>query len=116
MGTVANFLQSRQPVQIDLLTEFPLNTDPSTWKIVSWEGYKPGVSIPQVTFAFDQMVGGYCDCYFFLDQSKIAQIQAVGITFGGQYVFHGNFQQTILDAGFIHKMRVGFLCQPWYGT
>lgn len=113
MVKISEILLSGNPVKVDLLTEFPLDSDPSTWKKPTWTGYDSAWSFPALTSRSDNSWLGVLQCQFRVDPAVFANVVAVGVTYDGQNLFVGNFRPTIGAIPSTVDVKVEFVIQPW---
>jgi len=113
---VSEILRSGQPLQIDLLTEFPLETDPQTWTKASWEGYVSAWGFPNISKETGDAIGGTIDCQFFVDPIRVGFVVALGVTFQGKFLFTGRMPANISKLSGLSDFRVEFAVQPWEGS
>lgn len=114
--TVSEILRSGQPLQVDLLTEFPLDTNPSTWVKAYWPGYETAYGFPDISKSTDNAIGGTIDCQFFVDPIRVGFVVAVGVTFQGQWLFTGKVVPDLSKLVGNSPFRIEFVVQPWEGS
>lgn len=111
--TCIEVMTSGMPVKIQLLKEFPLSTEPSTWvKVDGAEVY----GWPEDSSKSGNAVGGTIDCQFRLTDEQKAEANAFVITFQNQFVMAGILQKDIgspFEADSF--IRINWIAQPWEG-
>lgn len=110
---ISDFLKSGSPVQVDLLTEFPLDSNPSTWTKPDWPDYSPAWSFPRITAISENSLAGQLPCQFHIDRSRITSIVAVGVIHEGKNLFVGNFRPPIEHPSSFADVLIDFVIQPW---
>ena len=112
MGSIAQILLARTQLRMDMLLEYPLSSDPSTWSYASWVGYSSLLIRPILLYNTDGIIG-YFKGQFTLGPRGTVDVRAVGFQFAGATVFLAEFVQPSRPLGLTADLRVDFICQPW---
>lgn len=110
---VSEVITSRVPLQVDLLTVLPTTTDPATWVKPTWPGYQPSMSIPDVRY-HDQGIIGKLSCSFDCPPGKQLDAVAFGVSLDGLCVLFGPFFSGLLALPIRIQAEINFTITPQF--
>jgi hypothetical protein len=108
----SEIIRSGANLRIDLLTEYPSSTDPSTWITANWEGYYPQYDIPILSHDDENGIIGKIFGSFNGSLEDFSRVQAIGVQFDGKVIFVAEFEPPQKGGSFM-PLEVRFVLQLW---
>ena len=113
---VSDVLRSGVSVQVDLLTEFPDSSDPTTWVKPIYHSYRTANVIPTPNNSIQDALSGLLEAVFDAPAVQFPPVVAFGVTHNGSCLFFGRMADYSVGADDQNKVVIKWLCQPWEGS